>query len=236
MEEQLSTVLKFLGGVTPFVIGYLTVKLKLKEKRLTQEKAENNFLKENIFTTKIGMLKELFDFALFQELDALYSQLWAENPIDRITIMFQMNGKVDFQYMTVVFDKSQIHEHVGQNSTYQRLKIDPKYYDLIASLPLSSGVWKKAPFTDVGSIETDLEVENIKNICWFKIRRIALDEYNDLLVYCSCSSERTSDINRLAKRRIEMFMISRIIPKINEILSVPTKSDSRDLIEKIRTN
>lgn len=208
-------------------------KLQEKEAELQEEKKVNSLLKENVYITKLRTLKQIFDLRSFSKIEQLQHQIFNHTSIDRMTIMIMMNGKVKFNFMSVVYDHSNLHEEVGSDSPYKRFEIDDEYMEMITELTTVRGRWESSPFKDLGEIGEFLELENIGHIGWWKVKRIALDDYNDLFVYLSLSSEKKEKINWREKRQVELIVHGKIVPILGEIVSVPTENEAIDLLKEI---
>jgi hypothetical protein len=236
--ELISSFLQWIGAVSVPVFAYLGIRYQYRKKPEADCDVlarENEFLKENIFSTKLIALKELFDIALFRKLEIVYEELFAKTKIDRITVMFMMNGKVNFNYMSVLFDKSKQHDEVGEVNLYIKLRIDDQYRKIITNLTPTEAFWSDKG-DNVGKIGDYLSLERINSIGWFKVKRIALDDYNDLLAYVSLSSENEKALTRPERRRIELYAFSTLIPLLREIIEVPSEKDANELLEKIKTD
>jgi len=209
--------------------------LQLEKAKLEKEKKVNELLKDNIYTTKLRTLKQVFDVKSFSRLESMIREGMNGTPFDRFTIMFLMNGKVEFNFMSVIFDQHQNKPMVGLDSPYSKIRIPEDYHEIITSLPQGRGHWIKAPFEEVSTMAEYMRLEEIKQIGWFKIRRIALDDFNDLLVYCSWSTQLDKEVTWRDKRKLELLTTGRIVPVVVALLSVPVGGDAEDLLGAIKT-
>jgi hypothetical protein len=238
--ELISSFLQWIGAVSVPLFAYLGIRYQYRKKpdkaKLDCEnlEKENEFLKENLFSTKLVALKELFDITLFRKLETSYKELFEKTKIDRFTVMFMMNGKVNFNYMSVLYDIHKSNPNVGDVPLYIKLKIDDQYRKMISNLTPTEAYWSDSA-SNIGKMSDYLELEKINSIGWFKVKRIALDDYNDLLAYLSLSSEDKEPLTRIERRRIELFVFSTLLPLLREIIEVPSEKDANELLEKIKT-
>jgi hypothetical protein len=230
--EIVKTVFTFLGALSVPAFAYLTVRWKDREKKF---KNETDFLKDNIYTSKITKLKEIFDLKSFSLLEEHIHEVFSNTFVDRMTIMILMNGKVDFKFMSVIFDQDKEGLKRGLQNPYTKIIINEDYHDLVISLTIGNSIWLHKDFRRVGNISDYLEYENVKTIGYYKVKRIALDDYNDLLMYCSWSSKDDSAPSERQMKEIDLLTRSRVVPVINSIIKSPSVWDSEDLLDLIDT-
>lgn len=208
----------------------------MQSQRADKKEKENEMLKDNIYATKLQKLKQLFDIRHFSAVENIQHKVFAQTTIDRLTIMFMMNGKVNFKYMTVVWDKSDINPEVGEHIPYKKVPITDEYMNAMSELSPGVAFWQSRPFKRYGAMGQFIEVENIQHIVWFKVKRIALDDYNDLFVYLSWSSENEKTPDWKEKRKLELMTNGMLIPHLIEILEIPREADAVELLEQIETD
>jgi hypothetical protein len=224
------------GTIGTALMTYINRKQSRVVKEVKEEKkvveSQNQILKDNIYTSKIKTIKELFDFQRFSGLQNLLQRLFKKGPIDRFTLMFVMNGKIDFHYMTVLMDESNIaNTALSEISPYSRFLIDGQYGAIIKETELGHFVWRCAPDFKAGGLDDFLNLEQIKCIGWAFVQRIKLDSQNDIVVYCSFSSEK-GELTLAQKKYVELIYAGRIKPHIDQILKVPDESD-KDLLRHL---
>jgi hypothetical protein len=188
-----------------------------KNHKLKKQKRENQLLKSELYGTKMQKLKELYDFQRFSVLEHEIRVLFKETPVTRFTIMFAMNGRIDFNYMTVVYDQHDYRMDVGMESSYDQIQIDQGYIRLLKEVERLGFVWLSAPF-NIGSISHFMEMEEVKHCGWGYVLREALDDTDDLLVYLAISSEQ--DMRVIDKSKAELI-IKGVMPEMADILKVP---------------
>lgn len=242
-----TAVVATLGTIGTTVMAYLRRKQqqdKVKaqkakeeaENSLEIEKKTNEFLKENIYITKLRTLKQVFDLRSFSVLEKLQNKIFEDTSFDRLTVMFMMNGKVEFNFMSVIYDISKDRGEIG-DSPYRKVGITDAYRQLITQLT-SKPAWMSSEKAseNLGELGEFIVLEEIRHIAWFRVKRIALDDYNDLLIYLSWSTEKEQVPSWKEKRQLEIITGGRLIPLLKDILSVPDDQDAKDLLEEIRTS
>jgi len=217
------------------IVGYLAtavvwVNKEFIKKKLKKKEKENDVLKNNIYQTKLQKVKELYDLQHFSSIERLIHKLFNKTPIDRFTVMFVMNGTTDFNYLTVLYDESTENREIGDISPYTRFKIDGKYLKMLHQMELDGMVWRKYPDFNIGNLDEYLTLEKIKDIGWAFVYRIKLDEYNDLLVFASISSE-VGGLSDMDKKLLELTFNGRIRPHLEKILLIPDLEDESILEE-----
>jgi len=231
--EIFEVLLTFLGAISLPLVTFIIFWFKRKNKVVEDE---NQFLKDNIYVSKVNILKEIFDLHSFYELDKQLEGRLSNTPFDRFSIMILMNGKVHFKYMTLLFDKKKSHSDMSFTLPYRKIRIDERYHNLIINLNVGFSEWLCNGLERAGNIKGMLEEENIKCIGYYKVKRVPLDEFNDLFVYCCWSTENDKKPSEKDIRDIDIITNGEIIPIINDIIKAPSVYDSDRLFEHIRTN
>lgn len=219
--------IKYLGILTSAILAYVNLRQKKDKKEL---KEQNIKLIDNVYQTKVAKLKELYDLQHFSLLTRAVRQLFKATKIDRFTVMFVMNGKVDFNYLTVLFDKDANNPDIGGVSPYAKFDVDAVYKKMLKEMEFQKFYWATVGAGKMGDIETYLALENIKCIGWMYTKRIPLDEFNDIVVYCSMSTIEKG-MNNQDKAKARLFYQGKILPELLEILDLPTGHD--ELLDKI---
>jgi len=220
--------LQALGGVLSLVLGVVA---RSKHKQLKAKKTENELLKSNIYQAKIHLIKELYDLQHFSIIERWIKEIFADTQADRFTVMFLMNGKVDFNYLTVLYDQDNKEEtEIGGISPYSRIPIGPEYRKTMKVLEIDGFLFKKGPDFGLGTVNEWMELEEIKSGCWAFVDRLALDQYNDVIVYISVTS-KTAVLNRHERNKLRLTLEGKIIPEIKKILRVPNISTHGALMQ-----
>lgn len=218
-----------------FAVG-LTLWSKHQSELLKTKEKENTLLKDNIYSTKISKLKQIFDLRYFSAIEHIQHKVFDETCADRLTIMFMMNGKVNFNYMTVLYDHSSKRPDVGVESPYLKVRMSDRYMNTISNLRINDSHWESWPFSEWGELGDYIEMEGIRHLGWYKVRRVALDEYNDLLMYLSWSTEQEHEPSWEDRRKIQLLTTGYIIPLLDKIIDSPEEVDPDHLLEKINTS
>lgn len=228
--DVLDNIVKFAGVIGSIVLAYVN---NQKSAKIKEVQNINDRLKDNIYQAKIQKVKELYDIQHFSLMRRTIQQLFSSTPIDRFSIMFVMNGKIDFNFMTVIYDQSSIDPELGGVSPYARFPIDHEYRRMLKEMESTKFVWRAYPEFRVGRMDDFLEMEKIKSICWGYVTRIALDEFNDLVVYLAASSGQ-QEINRVDKNIVELLISGKILPELIPAISLPTVEKDSDLLENLK--
>ena len=231
-SEAFKDIMQILGVVGTTLMGYLAQK---KNKALKRQKEVVDKLKDNIYQAKIRQVKEVYDLQRFSNFQQIVHKMFAGTPIDRFAIMFVMNGKVDFNFLTVLFDESMLNPEIGDISPYTRFPIDDAYRSMLRSCERNGFVWRDGPDFGVGVIDDYLVLEKIKCIGWGFVQRVRLDEFNDLLVFASVSSE-SEIIKPLKKKMIQLTFTGRIKPHLERIINVPDPAVDDDILKDVPGN
>jgi len=230
--EVFSELLKFLGAISLPLVTFIIFWFKNKKDKAVQE---NELLKDNIYISKVNILKEVFDLEIFSELDKVLTKTFNHTFCDRFSIMILMNGKVHFKYMTVLFDKEKDYTDGKYIMPYKKMLIDDKYHNLIININSGSSEWLHNDFERTGNIAYNLDDEEIKTVGYYKVKRMPLDEFNDLFVYCCWSSQSATKPTYKEMLNMDLITNGEVIPLINSIIKTPTIYNSDHLFSKINT-
>jgi hypothetical protein len=215
----------FIAAVLALATGLVTYVNKGLKTKLNKKSEENYKLKDNIYQSKIKTIKEMFDFQRFSALEKYIRTIFKDSRIDRFTIMFVMNGKIDFNYMTAIFDQSKTDLSIGNISPYARFPIDESYVNMLHKMEDHIFIWRSHPDFNVGQMGEYIKLEGIKQIGWGFIKRLPIDEFNDLLVFSSFSTSDEKPLTKMEKRRVELVFTGRMLGEIEQILKVPNLKD-----------
>jgi len=180
-------------------------------------KKEKKELQAVAFGAKTWIFKELYDLQRFSELERYIKIVCAKTNMNRFTIMISMNGKLEFNFITVLFDQKISDLVVGGKSVYEKVATDSKYKSILGRLEWSKFIWDH-DLNGYGKMEQYSIAEKIKEHMWGFVGRVSLDKFDDVFVYCSMSSEECCSTKN-DKEYIELMLNGKIIPQIKKIIS-----------------
>jgi hypothetical protein len=224
---------EIIGGLGSLALGIIA---RQKHSKLKKKSKENELLKNNIYQTKIQRVKELYDIQHFSVISLHIKELFRETPADRFTIMFIINGKVDFNFLTVLYDQAEdLDSDVGGISPYSRFLIDAEFRHSIHQLETDGYLFKKKPNWGMGRVGDYMDLEGLQSIWYSYVSRVAMDQFNDVVVFCSASSNQTV-FTRHEQNKIRLILDGKIIPEIRPIIRIPEPGADGKLVEGMGLN
>lgn len=187
------------------------------KKNIKSNKKEKEF-KENIYQAKTWIFKEIYDLQRFSELERYIKQVFTKTNMNRFTILISMNGKIEYNFISVLFDQKLGDTNIGSKSIYDHIETDEVYKKMLKRLENVKFIWD-ADFGNYGIMQQYSETEGIKEHMWGFVERINLDKYDDVYLYVAFTSEECCS-SKKDRDYIELVLNGRIIPKIKEIVSV----------------
>lgn len=186
METVLSTVIAGLFSLVLAVVNFRqSVRLKALEKERKSLTSENVKLKN-----ELSSLSLLFDVELFHIIKEQVFAMFEETKADRFLIMFAVNGKREFNYVSVAYEQTRTYQNKGAISRYVRLNIDEHYQHLLKDVERSGSVTLEVQDMPDCLLKALYESEKpaVKHSIIKFLTRIAIDEENDLVVYTSMAT------------------------------------------------
>lgn len=184
-------------------------------KNLTKRKNEE--LKEH--KIRADVLDSILDFSSFNELKIAVDEIFETTRADRFLILIAINGKTDFNTVSVIFEQHKIHKYrISAVARYRTLGIDPAYKKML----------KEAELYGIVELETDAlypsllkDIYEIENVTASQIRhllRINADENNDVLVYSSLATHDKRGFSHIDKVRADLIYNSSIKTTLENVL------------------
>lgn len=172
--------------VVAIIVAYTSLK-----KRHTIVKQENKVLRIELSCVNI-----LFNHEFLKALNKHVESIFQETRIDRFLILFAVNGKDTVKYATVCYEKNKSSNHLGAIYRYIRLEVDTHYQNLLKQVEAMGSVHlivKEMPKCMLKTIYQSRE-EEIKFSTVKFIKRIEVDDLNDIIVYSSMATAHNEDL------------------------------------------
>ena len=187
-------------------------KLVAKNEELSHQKAEADI--------KMTFFNQIIDLTSINIISSSVDRMFEKTKSDRFLIMIAVNGKTDFNIISVVFEQHKNKSHrINAIARYHNIKIDLHYKQLLKDTERHD-VMEICTEAMPESVLKDFYLdEKVQCILIRKLIRKPIDDDNDFLVYSSISTHENKKFTRLEKSFIKTQYEGTIIPNIDKVLS-----------------
>lgn len=203
-EGVLISIISFIGvSITALITAYYTIKVKRLE------------LSNTISTKQVAKLRAeltcinvLFEYNLIALINRTVDDIFKNTKAERFIILFALNGKTDFNFVSVCYEKTKSSKTSGAIYRYVRVQIDDHYRQMLKYVEKDHQV-----YIDVANMQECLLKNIYQSIAegvTFSgvhfINRSPLDEDNDTLVYCSMATTDPEDFTKQERSVMKLAM------------------------------
>ena len=205
MDVNIITGLLSVAGltITAFVTGWYAIKVKkLELKNETSQKQVSRLKAE------LTCINVLFEYKLIALLNTTVEHIFQETKAERFIILFAINGKTDFNFVSVCYEKTKSDKGSGAMYRYVRVAIDDHYRQMLKYVEKDKQVYldvEHMPDCLLKNIYQSI-VEGVTYSGIHFIARHNIDQDNDSLVYCSIATTNNEDFTRGEKTSIKVAM------------------------------
>jgi len=174
--------------LTALIAAYVTLK-----KKHSNVKQENKMLK-----IELNSINILFNHSLITIINEHVGNIFSETKANRFLILFAVNGKTHFNYVTVALEHVKDVSMSGSIFRYNRLEIDDHYKAMLKMIETNGGVNYKVsdmPQSILRSIYESRD-EKVTYSCVRFLKRIMVDEMNDIVLYSSIATTEKQDFTQ----------------------------------------
>jgi hypothetical protein len=185
-----SVIVQLAAPISAVLVAIIAAYATLKKKH-SNVKQENKVLK-----IELSCINILFNHEFLKILNSKVENIFAETKIDRFLILFAVNGKDVVKYATVCYERNKATNHVGAIYRYIRLEVDTHYQNLLKQVEAIGTVHlvvKEMPTCMLKTIYQSRE-EEIKYSTVKFLKRIEVDQHNDIIVYSSIATSHDEDL------------------------------------------
>lgn len=190
-----------LAGLTTIAVTIIGYKQALKTKQLELElKDKDKFIKES--NKSFGALAMLLDFELVNTITEKIDYLFNKTKIDRFLVLIAVNGKVDPNTVSVIFEQHKDNDgniiKVNALTRYRHVYIDDQYRQMLKQAELLGGVYYETDTMPESYLKNVYLDEAVTSSVIKYITRINIDDHNDMIVFCSLATHkgRLNDIEK----------------------------------------
>lgn len=189
------------------------IKLEREQKQLKLQKKQNEI--------KIDLFNKILDLRSLNNIKRSVDRMFKTSGYDRFLILIAINGKDDFNNVSVVFEQFNDKKYeINATARYKNIKVDSVYRRMLKEIERSS--------TNTLSLTTKLmEPSLLKNFYEFEevkysnirfLLRDSIDADNDVLIYSSISTHREEQMSDISRTYVDLEYQNSIIPNLKEVL------------------
>lgn len=211
----ITTIISSLAIIIVALIAYKK-EIKIRKLEASHEQTHIETTKTRLKGLIIGKLLDLASISLLQK---SVDNMFKETKADRFLLLFALNGKTDFNVVSVVFEQHQSKKYkVNAIVKYRDVKIDSSYRNMLKELEVQNVI-----NVDVSKMEPQLlkdlyTMEKVKHAQYWFLDRQHLDEENDVIVYSSIATHESEPFTQIEKTKISLEYNSTIIRVIKKFL------------------
>lgn len=177
-----------IGAIATIIVSILLyrkdIRLKKMEIDSARQKAESNH--QNI---KINALDKLLDFTSFNIIRNSVDRIFQNTKADRFMILIAVNGKTDFNIVSVIFEQHKTAKwKVNAIIRYRDVNIDDRYRQLLKDLEYEGTIDLKVDDMTNQILKDFYIIEKLKYVKFQFLHREHVDENNDVLIYSTTST------------------------------------------------
>lgn len=160
--------------------------IKLKKMELEASKKDNIILDQQ---KNFSALSLLMDFELIDSIKKRVDLIFDKTNVDRFIILIAVNGKTDFNLVSVIYEQHKIETKINAVSQYGHVYIDDHYRRMIKEIEKNGSFYFETDRSyEVSYLNNIYLKENVKSSLIKFIQRVKIDENNDMIVFCSLAS------------------------------------------------
>lgn len=195
-------------------------KMSAKEKELLEEKRKN---KEHLI--KADVLDKVLEFASFNAIKEAVEELFSTTRADRFLVLIAVNGKVDFNMISVIFEQHKKgNSKVNAIARYRSLSIDSKYREMLKESEKNGMLIIKTADMDDCLLRQIYEIEGVQESMIRHLIREHIDDDNDVLVYSSLATHDKRGFTPLGRTKANIMYDSTIKGIIEDVLKKNDKN------------
>ena len=213
MTEIIVSIISIAGVLVPaFLLHKREVgKIQLEMRKHISEKKE--------YKIKTDVLDKVLEFSSFNMIKDAVDEIFEMTKADRFLILIAVNGKVDFNIVSVIFEQHKSNDYkVNAIARYRSLSIDEKYRLMLKNTEKNGTVCMVTSEMEDSLLKNIYEIEGVKFSSIRHILRSSVDDDNDILVYSSIATHVDRKFTKLEKTKIDIMYDSRIKPIIKAVI------------------
>ena len=178
-----------IGGGTTLSVAALSFWQKIRLKRLQMELSKKERIINESDKNFVALVL-LMDFELVNNIKNKIDFIFQRTKIDRFLLQIAVNGKVDFNVVSVIFEQHKDIKKAGYSvSRYSHLYVDDNYRSVIKRAEKVGQVYVEYDKMEDCYLKQLYKEEGITSAIKKHVYRIPLDSENDMVLFCSLSTK-----------------------------------------------
>ena len=214
-----------IGGASIIISGLIAYVKDLQIKRIEIENKEMKSrleLNDDIATEaniKINILDKLGNLIVFNEIRASVDRIFESTHATRFLILFAVNGTREFRTISVVFEQHKDPQlKVNAIVRYRDIQIDDEYRRLLKNVESFGSVDLDVDTMPNQLLKDFYTIEQVTHSQMKFLNRKHIDEYNDLVMFCSIATHEQKRFDNLDNAIINSELDSTIKRVIKEYM------------------
>lgn len=191
-----------ISSITAIIVALIAGYANLKKKHDTL-KTENEELSQDKdkLISELSAISILFNHKFLTILEENVSELFDSTKMTRFLILFAVNGKESFRFITACYERNKLPDAKNVIRKYVRMKLDDNYKNTLRNLEKEGELSVNIDDLPNSLLKDMYEYHSLDvhySMLHF-IKRIPINEDNDLLLYASTSTTSKEDFDKFEK-------------------------------------
>lgn len=205
-----------IGAIATITVSILLYRKDIKIKKMEIETTRERETAKHQ-SIKINALDKLLDFTSFNLIRNSVDRIFEHTKADRFMILIAVNGKTDFNVVSVIFEQHKTAKwRVNAIIRYRDVNIDDAYRQLLKDVEYSGSVLLKVDEMKPQLLKDFYVVEKVKHSLIKFLHREHIDDENDVVIYSSVSTHLSAPFTKIEKAIIKTEYEGTIIHTIKE--------------------
>ena len=213
MSDIAISIISMIGVLIPAILLHKR-EVKKYEDHNTELKKEN---KE--YEIKISFFDRIMDFTSINVIKDSVDRIFSQTSADRFLILIAINGKTDFNIVSVIFEqhKNQV-TRINAIARYRNVHIDSEYRAMLKDTERNGMIHLEIEKMADSLLKEFYYIENVKHSLIKHLVRKPIDKNNDFLVFSSIATHSTTGFSKRSKVIINQEYDATIIPNLKKVL------------------
>lgn len=210
---------EIIGGIVAIVLAVIAY---LEKRKVKQKDAQIASLQEEKKSSdlRLNLVDKILDIALLGKIQDAVKVIFEETKADRFLILVAINGKVNFNVVSVIYEQHKDTNYRGNAiARYRNLEIDEDYRAMLKDAEAKSCIEVNVDEMRDCLLKRIYQVEGVKHSNVRHLLRLPIDSDNDVLVYSSVATHDNEIFNVLEKTIFLTQYNSTIIPSLRHMIS-----------------
>lgn len=205
--------------ILTFILGLLAHFREMKKKsqtiKILKKESKHNDIKVNLFN-------KIINLESINNIKRSVDRMFENSNGDRFLILIAINGKEDFNKISVIFEQHKNNDYaINASARYKHVSIDDTYRKVLKDLEKNG---REGCNLNVSTMENSLlkrfySIENVKHSKMKFILRSKIDKDNDILIYSSITTHKDTPFTETENTYINLEYENTITPNLKEVLN-----------------